>query len=206
MAKMKLVYSQSSPYTRKVMVVAHEAGLDGKIEKRPAMTTPVAPSAEVKKGNPLAKLPSLQAEGTSLYDSRVICAYLDSKNRRKKMYPASGKARWTALRQEALADGLLDAALLARYENSLRPGALRWPEWVDGQMAKIEGALDAMEKEAATLRGAPTIGHIAFGCALGYLDFRFPDIGWRARRRKLAKWYAAFSQRPSMQATLPPQG
>ncbi|MBX3498187.1 MAG: glutathione S-transferase [Alphaproteobacteria bacterium] len=201
---MKLLHSPSSPYVRKALVLAKETGLDGKIETVTVTTTPIAPASEVSARNPVAKIPALTDGAMTLYDSPVICEYLDSKHRKRKLFPAKGKARWTALRQQALGDGLLDAALLARYEDFLRPADKRWPEWSAGQMAKINGALDAMEKEAGSLKGALTIGHISFGCALGYLDFRFADLGWRDRRRKLAAWYAKFAQRPSMKTTMPP--
>jgi glutathione S-transferase len=204
MAKMKLMYSPTSPYVRKVMVMALETGLDRKIEKQTAATTPVAPNPDVARINPLAKVPSLQANGLMLYDSPVICEYLDSQHRGKKFFPAKGKARFNALRQQALGDGLLDAALLVRYEITLRDEPMRSQAWHDAQMKKIRGALDQMEKEAGALKGAPTIGHVAFACALGYLDFRFPDEGWRKGRRKLAAWYDKFAQRDSMQATMPP--
>lgn len=201
---MKLLYSPSSPYVRKVLVLAIETGLDRSIEKVPVTTTPVAPAPEVSARNPIAKIPALTADGMTLYDSPVVCEYLDSKHRKKKFFPAKGKARWTALRQQALGDGLLDAALLARYEGFLRPPDRRWSDWSDGQMAKINNALNAMEKEAALLKGSPTIGHITFACALGYLDFRFADLDWRDKRKKLAAWYAKFAQRPSMKTTMPP--
>lgn len=201
---MKLLYSPSSPYVRKVLVLAIETGLDRNIEKVPVTTTPVAPAPEVSARNPIAKIPALIADGMTLYDSPVVCEYLDSKHRKKKLFPAKGKARWTALRQQALGDGLLDAALLARYEGFLRPPDRRWADWSDGQMAKINNALNAMEKEAASLKGSPTIGHVTFACALGYLDFRFADLDWRDKRKKLAAWYAKFAQRPSMKTTMPP--
>lgn len=203
-AKMKLLYAPSSPYVRKAMVLAMETGLDRRIETVPVTTTPIAPAAEVSARNPISKIPALIDGALTLYDSPVICEYLDSKHRKKKLFPAKGKARWVALRQQALGDGLLDAALLARYESFLRPADKRWPEWSNGQMAKINGALDAMEKEAGALKGAPTIGHITFACALGYLDFRFGEMGWRDKRKKLAAWYAKFAKRPSMKATMPP--
>lgn len=201
---MKLLYSPSSPYVRKALVLARETGLDSKIETVAVTTTPIAPASEVSARNPVSKIPALIDGAMTLYDSPVVCEYLDSKHRKKKLFPAKGKARWAALRQQALGDGLLDAALLARYENFLRPADKRWAKWSDGQMAKINGALDAMEKEAGALKGALTIGHITFGCALGYLDFRFAELGWRDKRKKLAAWYGKFAQRPSMKATMPP--
>jgi glutathione S-transferase len=204
MAKMKLMYSPTSPYVRKVMVLAIETGLDKKLDKETVATTPVAPNQDLAKTNPLVKVPSLRAEGLSLYDSPVICEYLDSKHRKKKFFPAKGKARFNALRQQALGDGVLDAALLVRYELTLREEPKRNPAWQEAQMKKIHSALDQMEKEAGTLKGSPTIGHVTFACALGYLDFRFADEGWRTGRKKLSAWYDKFAQRPSMKATMPP--
>lgn len=204
MAKMKLMYSPNSPYVRKVMVVAIEKGLDKKIERITAATTPVSPNPDVMAQNPLAKVPTLQANGLLLYDSPVICEYLDSRSKKKQFFPTKGKTRFNALRQQALGDGLLDAALLIRYELTLREAPMRNQAWQEAQMKKIRRALDQMEKEVGALKGSLTIGHVAFGCALGYLDFRFADEAWRNGRKKLAAWYNKFAQRPSMKATVPP--
>jgi glutathione S-transferase len=118
--------------------------------------------------------------------------------------PRKGRDRWVALRQQAMGDGLLDAALLARYEGFLRPEDRRWPDWTKGQMKKIDGVLDQLEAEAKSLKGKITLGTITIGCALGYLDFRFASHDWRAKRPKLAKWFTTFSKLPSMKATVPP--
>lgn len=204
MAKMKLMYSPTSPYVRKVMVVALEKGLDKKIEKVPVATTPVSPNADVAAKNPLAKVPTLQADGLTLYDSPVICEYIDSRSKKKAFFPSKGKARFNALRQQALGDGLLDAALLVRYELTLREEPMRNAAWQEAQMKKIRSALDQMEKEAGSLKGSLTIGHVTFGCALGYLDFRFADLDWRRSRPALAAWFTVFAARESMLRTLPP--
>lgn len=201
---MKLRYSQTSPFVRKALVVAHERGLAERIELVPSAANPASPDAELGRDNPLGKLPSLTLDdGSTLYDSSVIAEYLDSLGG-AKLFPAAGPERWTALRQQALADGLLDAAVLVRYERVLRPADKRWPEWVGGQFVKVHQALDAFENEAVNLQRAVTIGTIAAACALGYLDFRFADDDWRASRPKLAAFFAKFSQRPSMAATKPP--
>jgi len=134
-----------------------------------------------------------------LYDSRVICEYLDSLHEGPRLFPP-GAARWVALRQQAMADGLLDAALLRRYE-SLRPADQRSAEWDSGQRGKVERALDAAEREAAGLGEPVTIGAIAIACALGYLDLRFAADAWRQGRPALAGWYEAFAKRSSMLAT-----
>lgn len=197
---MKLFHSPASPYVRKVMVIAHETGQE--IETLPSAVSPVKPDAAVSAVNPLGKVPSaVLDDGSALYDSRVICRWLDETHDGPKLYPA-GVMLWDALRREALADGLLDAALLARYETVMRPEALRWDEWTAGQMAKINAALDQMEKESAFFAGVDA-GQIAIACALGYLDFRFPDHGWREGRGALAAWYEEFAQRNSMVATKP---
>jgi glutathione S-transferase len=204
MAKMKLYYSPTSPYARKVRAAAIETGLDKKIDLVPATVSPVAASEDVDRVNPVGKVPALVDGKTALFDSVLICEYLDSKHRKTKLFPKSGAAKWTALRQHAMADGLLDAALLARYETFLRPQQLRWSEWVDGQLKKVKGAVAAMEKEAPKLGNRANIGTIGIACALGYLDFRFPDLGWRTKAPKLAAWHAKFSQRPSIKTTVPP--
>ncbi|MGH7487713.1 MAG: glutathione S-transferase N-terminal domain-containing protein, partial [bacterium] len=158
---MKLHYSQTSPFARKVMVVAHERGLAGRIELMPANTSPVEPHAGIARDNPLAQIPSLILDdGSTLYDSRVIAEYLDALAG-AKLFPAPGPHRWTSLRQQALADGLLDAAILIRYERVLRPDEKKWAEWIDGQFGKIMRALDVFESEVASLEKTLTIGTIS---------------------------------------------
>src|SRR5260370_40361664 len=197
---MKLRYSPASPYVRKVMIVALEGGLADQIEKIPTAVVPVKANAAPQAENPLAKLLSLTTDaGETLYDSPVICEYLDSLHSSARMFPDPGPARWTALRRQALGDGILDAAILTRYETTVRPKELQWAEWVDGQMRKGRGALDALEDER--FGDAFDIGMLTIGCALGYLDFRFPSEDWRKTRPKLAAWVAQISRRPSMKAT-----
>ena len=200
---MKLRYSSASPYVRKVSVVAIETGLDKQIERVPTSVMPTKPNADIQKENPLAKVPSLTLDtGEALFDSPVICEYLDSLHSGPKMFPAAGPARWTALRRQALGDGILDAAILTRYEGT-RPAQFQWPDWKDAQLAKVKTALASLEAEADKLGSTVDIGTITIGCALGYLDFRFADLGWRKTAPKLAKWYEVFSARPSMKATAP---
>jgi glutathione S-transferase len=185
------------------MVVAMETGLADRIETLPTAVAPTKPNDEMARENPLVKIPALTTdEGDVLFDSPVICEYLDSLHGGAKLFPAGGAARWTALRQQALGDGILDAAILCRYE-SLRPKEVQWPDWIGGQMRKVRGGLDALDKATGTLSGPLTIGQITVGCALGYLDFRFPGEAWRGARPALARWYEDFAKRPSMQATAP---
>jgi glutathione S-transferase len=199
---MKLRYSPASPYVRKVMIVAIEGGIADRIEKIPTSVAPVKPNDELKAENPLVKVPSLTIDsGEVLFDSPVICEYLDSLHNASKMFPAHGPARWTALRRQAVGDGILDAAILNRYELTLRPKELQWDQWSDGQMRKVRGALDALEGEK--LDGPFDIGTLTVACALGYLDFRYADEGWRKTRPRLAAWYAEIARRPSVQQTVP---
>jgi glutathione S-transferase len=198
---MKLRYNQGSPFVRKVMVCAHELGLANKIELLDTTVSPVTTNAVLAGENPLMKVPALVMEdGEVLFDSPVICEYLDSLAGGGRLFPA-GKARWTALRQQALGDGILDALILCRYEIAARPEEKRFSGWTDGQMKKAHQGLAALENEDLSGR---TIGTITAGCALGYLDFRFPNDGWRQRHPKLADWYESVETLPSMQATKPP--
>jgi glutathione S-transferase len=202
---MKLRFSPTSPFVRKVMVVALETGLAEQIERLPTAVAPTKFNAEVARENPLVKVPALTTDdGAVLYDSPVICEYLDTLHDGAKLFPPAGKARWLALRQQALGDGMLDAAILGRYE-ILRPQEYQWQDWIDAQLRKVRGALAALEieVESGEFGGALTIGQIAIGCALGYLDFRYASEGWRARHRRLAAWFDEFSARKSMQLTVP---
>ena len=204
MAKMKLYYSPGSPYARKVRAMAIETDLDKKIDMVNVAVSPVAANADVDKHNPIGKIPALSVKGMDLFDSPVICEYLDNQHKRRKLLPRKGRERWVALRLQAMGDGLLDAALLARYEGFLRPEDKRWPDWTKGQMKKIDGALDQLEAEAKSLKGKLTIGTISVVCALGYLDFRFTSHDWRGKHPKLANWFAAASKSSSIKATVPP--
>jgi glutathione S-transferase len=206
---MRLRYSPTSPFVRKVMVVALETGLAERIERIPTSVAPTRPNEEVARENPLVKVPALTTDdGLVLYDSPVICEYLDTLHTGAKLFPAAGQARWIALRQQALGDGILEAAILGRYE-TVRPKEFQWPDWIDAQLRKVRGALGALEIEAergelgGAEPGTPTIGLIAIGCALGYLDFRYQSEDWRARSRRLAAWYEVFAERKSMQLTVP---
>jgi glutathione S-transferase len=202
---MKLRYSPTSPYVRKVMVVALETGLAEHIERLPTTVAPTKPNDEVARENPLVKVPALTTDdGLVLYDSPVICEYLDTLHDGPKLFPANGTARWLALRQQALGDGILDAAILGRYE-ILRPKEYQWQDWLDAQMRKVRGALAAleMEAEAGDLGGPLTIGHITIACALGYLDFRYQSEAWRTKHRRLAVWADEVAQRKSIQLTVP---
>jgi glutathione S-transferase len=195
----------ASPFGRKVAVVAHETGLASRIEIRDQAVSPVSPNDAVAAANPLGKIPCLVTDdGEALYDSRVIAEYLNGLHGGTRLFPARGEARWRTLRRQALGDGIMDAAVAARYEAALRPEAYRWDGWIEGQKRKVARGLDRLEAEAAGLDGVD-IGLIAAGCALGYLDFRYPDWPWRPGRPRLAAWFEGFDARASMQQTRPRQ-
>jgi glutathione S-transferase len=203
---MRLYTNPASPFGRKVKVLAHETGLFERLELLDEVLTPVAPSDAVSAANPLGKIPCLVTkDGMALYDSRVICEYLDGLHGGRPMFPAEGGARWRALTLQALGDGIMDAGVATRYETFLRPDALRWPDWVQAQKLKIGRALDRLEGEAANRGDEPDIGLLTVGCALGYLDFRYAADAWRNGRPQLAAWFERFDARPSMQATRPRQ-
>ncbi len=198
---MKLHYSPASPYVRKVMAAAVETGLDERIELIPTKTHD--PDPELARHNPLSKVPALITDGgEKLFDSPVICEYLDSLHDGPKLFPLSGEARWRVLRLQALGDGVLDAAVLCRMEG-FRPAELRSAAFVAQQKGKVASALDVLEQEAGGFGDAVTIATITVGCALGYLDFRFSEDDWRAGRTALAAWYADFAKRPSMVRSAP---
>jgi glutathione S-transferase len=203
MNPVKLHYSAASPFVRKVMICAIELGLDGKIERLAAAAHPVNRDGSIIANNPLGQVPTFFADdGTVLYDSRVICEYLDTIGG-GSLFPKTGAARWQALVEQSLADGLLDAALLVRYERIARPETLKWEGWEGGQLDKIRCALDKLDADAAGFGARLDIGTITIACALGYLDFRFPELAWRQGRDALAKWFEAISSRPSLKATVP---
>ena len=200
---MKLRYSPTSPYTRKVTVTALETGLHDKIERVP--TNVDDPNNDIWTQNPLVKVPCLVTDdGTPLFDSPVICEYLDSLSKGPKMFPAPGPARWTALRRQALADGIMDAAIL-RMGESRREKNLQSEAFLKKQSRKMEQGLDALEAEADKLNGPLDIGLISIGCVLEYLDLRWPGDEWWKKRPKLTAWQKTFGQRPSMLTTVPPK-
>lgn len=201
---MKLYTSPTTPFGRKVMVLILETGLSDQIEIVTASGSPLAAGTIPLDLNPLGKIPTLMRdEGFGpLYDSRVICRYLDAVIG-AGLYGAAPKV-WDVLMLEATADGILDAALLMAYEVRMRPEDIRFPDWVEGQWAKVARALNAVEAGWIDhLAGPLDMGQIALACALGYLDFRHDARGWRTGRPKLAEWAGEFAKRPSMQATGP---
>ena len=199
---MKLISAIPSPYGRKVKVLLHETGQLAGVEVMLVSTTPVDTDPAVAAANPLGKIPALiRDDGPALYDSRVICRYLDAQGK-AGLYPDA--RLWEVLTLEATADGIIDAAISMVYELRIRPEEKQFDGWLDAQWAKVTRALDALEARwMSHLAGPLDMGQISIGCALGYLDFRHGTRDWRTPRPRLAAWYAGFSERESMIATRP---
>jgi glutathione S-transferase len=201
---MTLHWSPRSPYVRKVMIAAHEMGLTDRLQIVRTIVGGTTPHAELMRINPLGKIPTLELEdGTVIYDSPVIIEYLDTLHTGPKLVPTAWPERLTALRRHALGQGMLDAALPLLGEG-FRPAQRQSEPHKELWRAKLRASVDALEHEAEALGASEfTIGHLAIGVALAYLDFRFADLAWRDGHRKLAGWHATFDARPSVQANLP---
>lgn len=197
--KMQLHFSPTSPYARKVIVVAIETGLISGIEKVDAKPHPIDRDQTVVRNNPLGKVPTLVTnDGQVLFDSRVICEYLASIAADTQIFPVAGPQQWYALTLQALSDGILDAALLIRYEETLRQAALQSAPWKVGQWEKLQSALNALEAKVSSFSTHLNIGLISIACALGYLDFRFTSYDWRSSHSKLSSWFSTFEKRESI--------
>ncbi|WP_346948471.1 glutathione S-transferase family protein [Dyella sp.] len=196
---MKLLYQTHSPYARKVLVAAHETGLAGQLDVIHHETSPTRRNEAVYAVNPLGKVPVLLLDdGEVLFDSGVICEYLDGLHGGPKLIPMHTAARYGVLRMQALAQGIADAGIAARWDIERRPEALRWPVLVDAYRGKIAATCDYLEREID--EGAVDLGTIALATALSWIEFR-EVYDFRAGRPRLAAWYERFSSRPSMQAT-----
>ncbi|MCG8356085.1 MAG: glutathione S-transferase family protein [Kiloniellales bacterium] len=202
---MKLMYGPLSPFARKVRIVAMELDLADRIELVLTEVAPGKPNAAYARDcYPLRKVPAMTLDdGTALYDSGVICEYLNDLAGGERLLPASGPKRWQRLAQHALANGMCDGAVLLRYETWLRPEELRWQMWIDDQWDKIFNGLDWFEAHADELAQPINLPQIALGCLLGYLDFRFEATDWRSRCPKLEAWFAEIAKRESFAETKP---
>jgi glutathione S-transferase len=201
---MKLIGSVTSPYVRKVRVVLAEKKLDYTFELENVWTA----ETRIHESNPLGKVPCLVMEdGSSLYDSRVIAEYLDTLTPVCKLLPPNGRDRADVKVWEALADGVLDAAVLVRLEKTLRPAEQQSGAWIERQLVKVRAGLQVMSDnlgDAPFCRGNHyTLADVAVGCALGWLSFRFPEIGWRADYPNLARLFDKLSERASFKDTVP---
>lgn len=198
---MHLRYSPASPYARKVRVLALETRLHEVIDL--IETRPADREAGFEAENPLGKVPSLLTDdGMALFDSPLICEYLDSAHGGTRMVPVATPGRWHVLRLQAVGDGIMDAAV-AIMTNNRRPEDERSAGLVQRETDRIGVAADWLEAHAEELAGDFNLGQIAVACAFGYLDFRFPDLAWRPGRERLSRWYEEVCRRESMQQTAP---
>jgi glutathione S-transferase len=200
---MKLFHSPASPYVRKVVVLLHELGKTDAVVLDTVATTAFATNEGLSTANPLGKLPALlRDDGVTLYDSRVITAYLNDLFD-GGLYP-QGAHRWENLTLEATGDGIMDASVSMSYEKRLRPANEQSEAWVEAQWTKVSRALHVLNARwMSHLSGPLTMAHISVGCALSYLDFRHDARNWRQGNEALAAWHKDFDSRPSMQATRP---
>ena len=204
MRAMKLFATDTSPFVRKVWVAARELGLSSRIERVTLRPTPVEANPVLSAHNPLNKIPALVLDdGTAIYDSRVICEYLDTLHTGSKLVPASGPARFDVLRRQALCDGILDAGILAFYEVFQRPAELHWSPWIEGQRQKARQGLDALEREVDRFGPELDLSQICTGITVGWLEFRKPLGDVRPGRPRLFAWYEAFRKRASMAESEP---
>jgi len=203
---MKLIGSLTSPYVRKVRIVFAEK----KIEIPLVLENVWASDTQIARSNPLGKVPCLILnDGGAMFDSRVIVEYVDTLSPANRLIPATGKERAAVKTWEALADGILDASILARLEATWRPAEQQSKAWIERQMSKVDDSLQAMAnalgEQEWCFGNHISLADISTGCALGYLLFRFPDLAWQQRFENLDRLYQKLMQRTSFQATLPPQ-
>ena len=195
---MKLYHSGASPYVRKVLACAMAGGVESQITR--VDTNPHTSPPDLVRDNPLSKVPCLVTrDGLALFDSPVICEYLDSIGN-ATLFPPAGPARWRALKMQAIGDGIMDAAV-ARRMDSMRPAEDARTQFMDRQGQAINRALDVLEADVPS--NHLDIGTISVACALGYLDFRFAADAWREGRPALARWYAAMETHPEISGTAP---
>lgn len=198
---MKMHWSPRSPFVRKVMIAIHEMGIQDQITCVRTVAAPTRAHEELMDDNPLSKLPTLVLDdGTPVYDSHVICEYLDARYNDGRLFPTEWAERLISLRHEALGDGLMDLGLLWLIERQRGEG-MQSEALISACSRKVERVLERLERDVATLAARPfDIGHLTIGTALGYLDFRFAFLNWRDGHSALAAWHAEFLDRPSVKA------
>lgn len=200
---MKLHFAAPSPFVRKVRIAALELGLFDRIKIIDTMVAPgKTDEAYGQSVNPLRKIPALELDnGSVIVDSQLICEYLDSLDGKHQLIPADGDARWNVLNGAAVANGMMDAGVLLRYETFLRPEEKRWDQWIDEQWVKINNGLTWFNNRLP--ESESSIEGIALACALGYLDFRSPDFNWRNDYGRVAMWHDSASSRDAYALTNP---
>jgi glutathione S-transferase len=202
---MQLISVSASPFVRKVRALIIELGLENTVTLQdPGAVTPVSNNLELNARNPLGMVPALELDdGSSLYDSPVICEYLNQ-IADGPFFPTQAGLRFQTLGLQALGDGILDLSVALRYETAMRPEALRWQDWIDHQNEKIARGLDALENKCETFNRSPLIGEMTIACTLGYRDFRYADDDWRAGRPDLTACFELLMQRACLKKTKPP--
>ena len=201
---MKLISVSASPFVRKARALIIELGLENTVTLQdPGAVTPISNNLELNAHNPLGMVPALELDdGSSLYDSPVICEYLNQ-IADGPFFPMDAERRFQTLGLQALGDGILDLSVALRYETAMRPEALRWQDWIDHQNEKITRGLDALEMKCESFKRSPLIGEMTIACTLGYRDFRYADDDWRTGRPALSAWFEQMMQRASLQQTIP---
>lgn len=201
---MILLFTDASPFARKCRVLIEELGVADSIELRDVgALSPLDANDMACAQGPLGKVPILiRPLAASLYDSSVICEYINHANQ-GAAFPDEGEARWRALRLQALADGMMEAAVAMRYDTSFRKNTPHADQWHERQTARLLASVKTLDERVGSFRAIPTIGEISVACALGYLDLRFGNLSWRRGRQSLEKWFSSFSERPSMVVTAP---
>ena len=199
---MKLIYASASPFVRKVHVVLLETGQIDQTELVQVITTPVNSDDNAVAANPSGKIPALILDdGSTLYDSRVICRFLNDRAG-SDLYPQD--SLWKLLTLEATADAIMEACVLMTYERRVRPEDMVYEPWIESQWTKAARSIGAVNDSWMDMLGGPlNMGQIAIACALSYADFRHADRDWRGANPDLAAWFAEFSKRPAMAATAP---
>jgi glutathione S-transferase len=200
---MKLYLNKTSPYARLVMVVAHEKGLEGRIE--PAWTDPWDSKPELLAANPFSKVPALVTdEGVTIVDSTCICDYLDETGGGRRLMPERGRERLRVLRKYGLGRGLIDAAFAVTIERRFHAGSEELP-LADRWLASVGRSLDSFDRDPELLatNGSPDLGDLALAVGLSYTQFRLPEVKWRASTATLSRWFDRMEARPSMEATKP---
>jgi glutathione S-transferase len=201
---MKLIFAPASPFARKVRVLIIELGLQDSVTLVDAgAVSPVSNNGDLNSVNPLGMLPALKLDnGDSLSDSPLICEYLNDLAD-GPFFPSDANRRFRTLGLQALADGMLDLSVALRYETTFRPEQLRWQTWIDFQNEKVQRGLDKLESICNQFEPTPLIGEITVACVLGYLDFRFADLDWRAGRPALTDWFEQIMLLESLANTRP---
>ncbi|MCA0434091.1 MAG: glutathione S-transferase family protein [Proteobacteria bacterium] len=190
-----------SPFVRMALVTAHEAGLNDRVERLQAGVKPTEVNSDLQKLSPIAKVPVLVTEHAhAIHDSRVIMEYLAHVSGQSQFIPHDGVKRFHVLTLQATAQGMADASVLLRYEQTQRPEEKRWPEYKTRLIQRIDAALDDLEKNGGDVLADVNVGSISAACAIGYIDFRHAALDWRKGRSKLTQFFDGFSARASMQA------